>query len=107
MPSRRIRLFVIGVSLAILKTQPSLAQAAVPKQHQLEDAYQQLIEARDLLASQVSECYGGMVMVLTCGPLPPSRAGSTCPEAVSSCEVLAAFRATNAALAELKKVSKP
>ena len=107
MPSRRTRLFAVGVGLAILKTQLSLAQPTVPEVHPLRDAYQRLTAARDLLASQVSECYGGMITVRACGPLPPLRVGRTCREAVSSCEVLAAFRATNAALAELKKVSVP
>lgn len=99
-----------GASLCAIALTCAPAGAASPltpeRRQELAQALEKLVASRAAMASMVSECNGGAIMVFACPP-PAARqpqSDTACNEPLAPCGLVAALRETDHAIDHLRGV---
>jgi hypothetical protein len=108
--ARACRPIVALFYAAILFVLPAVAQASealtAQDRQDLTQALDKLTASRTAMAAMISECSGGMIMTIACSAPRKTTHPPGCVEMVASCDLVAAFRDTDAAIAALQKALK-
>jgi hypothetical protein len=94
-----------AIAIACWIVPAGAASPLTPQQRQeLRQALEKLVVARAAMASMVSECNGGAIMVFAC-PAPAARrapSDTACAEPLAPCGLVAALRETDQAIDHLR-----